>query len=173
MLQVPQALPPESILTALINDLAQHTDELTLILDDYHLIESPTIHQGLQFLLDHQPEQLHLPLISRVDPPLPLSRLRDLFGFRKQKLLPDILLGLALFVLFVVVTYAANPLIYGPALFNTARTQTGHYNPNPLGLPLWFFWWSTLVLPVSVGITEELTYRAYALPRLVALSRRT
>ncbi len=47
-----------------------------LVLDDYHLIEAPSIHQHLAFLLEHQPPSMHLVLITRADPPLPLSRLR-------------------------------------------------------------------------------------------------
>ena len=46
------------------------------MLDDYHLIDAPSIHQALAFLLDHLPPQLHLVIATRADPPLPLSRLR-------------------------------------------------------------------------------------------------
>jgi LuxR family maltose regulon positive regulatory protein len=47
-----------------------------LVLDDYHLITHKTIHQGLAFLLENQPTQLHLVLSTRADPPLPIFRLR-------------------------------------------------------------------------------------------------
>jgi LuxR family maltose regulon positive regulatory protein len=47
-----------------------------LILDDYHVIEEPSIHQAIEFLLEHQPPQMHLVILTRIDPPLPLSRLR-------------------------------------------------------------------------------------------------
>jgi LuxR family maltose regulon positive regulatory protein len=47
-----------------------------LVLDDYHLIEAQPIHDALTFLLDHLPSQLHLVIASRLDPPLPLARLR-------------------------------------------------------------------------------------------------
>ena len=47
-----------------------------LVLDDYHVIETPAIHQHLSFLLDHLPPQMHLVISSRADPPLPLARLR-------------------------------------------------------------------------------------------------
>ncbi|MFP5288545.1 MAG: LuxR C-terminal-related transcriptional regulator, partial [Thermoanaerobaculia bacterium] len=50
--------------------------DLVLVLDDYHVIESPAIHQALQFLLDRLPPSLHVVLATRVDPPLHLSRLR-------------------------------------------------------------------------------------------------
>jgi LuxR family maltose regulon positive regulatory protein len=47
-----------------------------LILDDYHLIDSPMVHDSVGFLLEHRPPSLLLVLSSRTDPPLPLARLR-------------------------------------------------------------------------------------------------
>jgi LuxR family maltose regulon positive regulatory protein len=70
---VPQ-LP--TILTSLLNELAGLADDVALILDDYHVIDEPAIHQSLAFVLDHAPACLHLVIASRVDPDLPLSRLR-------------------------------------------------------------------------------------------------
>jgi LuxR family maltose regulon positive regulatory protein len=76
MLRSPESLSMPPILTALITDLREHTQDLTIILDDYHLIEEPRIHEALRFLLEHKSVGLHLVLSSRVDPPLPLARLR-------------------------------------------------------------------------------------------------
>ncbi|MCC6457334.1 MAG: helix-turn-helix transcriptional regulator [Caldilineaceae bacterium] len=76
LLQSPQPLQAEFLLTSLLNDLAERSDLLLLILDDYHLITSPAIHQALTFLLDHLPPQLHLVLSARADPPLMLARWR-------------------------------------------------------------------------------------------------
>jgi LuxR family maltose regulon positive regulatory protein len=76
MLLSPQPPPPESILTALINDIAATAHPFALVLDDYHLISTLPIHQQLAFLLDHQPAQMHLVIATREDPPLPLSRWR-------------------------------------------------------------------------------------------------
>jgi LuxR family maltose regulon positive regulatory protein len=61
---------------ALVNELAAVTEEVVLVLDDYHLIEAPPVQASLGFLLDHQPACLRLVLASRADPPLPLARLR-------------------------------------------------------------------------------------------------
>jgi LuxR family maltose regulon positive regulatory protein len=47
-----------------------------LILDDYHLIQAPTILHRLAFLLDHLPPQMHLLVSNRAGPPLPLALLR-------------------------------------------------------------------------------------------------
>jgi LuxR family maltose regulon positive regulatory protein len=76
MLQAPQSPPPESLLTALINDIAATPHPFVLVLDDYHLIHTLPIHQQIAFLLEHQPPQIHLVIATREDPPLPLSRLR-------------------------------------------------------------------------------------------------
>jgi LuxR family maltose regulon positive regulatory protein len=76
LLQIPQPLSDETIPTLLINDLAKTHTELILVLDDYHGIHNQSIHLALSFLIDHLPENLHLILSTRVDPPLPLARLR-------------------------------------------------------------------------------------------------
>jgi LuxR family maltose regulon positive regulatory protein len=76
MLASPQPPPPESILTALINDIATSEESFVLVLDDYHLISTLAIHEQLTFLLDHQPARMHLVIATREDPPLPLSRWR-------------------------------------------------------------------------------------------------
>lgn len=66
--------PLEIAVTALLNDVAQ-ANEGILVLEDYHVISSPQIHETLTFLLDHLPTNLHLVIISRYHPSLPLARL--------------------------------------------------------------------------------------------------
>ena len=71
--------PPPSfdgLAAALINELAARRDPVLLVLDDYHLIDSPMVHASVGFLLEHRPLSLRLVLSSRTDPPLPLARLR-------------------------------------------------------------------------------------------------
>jgi LuxR family maltose regulon positive regulatory protein len=70
--------PPsfEGLAAALINELAARRDPVLLVLDDYHLIDSPMVHASVGFLLEHRPLSLRLVLSSRTDPPLPLARLR-------------------------------------------------------------------------------------------------
>lgn len=72
------AQPPEieTILATLINDLAAMNEQLALVIDDYHLVQSPDIHNSLNFFLDHQPVNFHLMLLTREDPPLNLARRR-------------------------------------------------------------------------------------------------
>ncbi len=64
------------LLTLLLNDLTTVSQKSILVLDDYHTIENETIDQSLAFFLDHLPPSLHLVITSRVDPNLPLARLR-------------------------------------------------------------------------------------------------
>jgi LuxR family maltose regulon positive regulatory protein len=73
------AFPPppfQTVLSVLINDLLEQKYELVLVLDDYHTISNPAIHEGLAFLLDHLPANAHLVIATRSDPPFPLARLR-------------------------------------------------------------------------------------------------
>jgi LuxR family maltose regulon positive regulatory protein len=76
MLQSPQAPPMEILLGSLVNDVATLSVPLVLTMDDYHLIHNPAIHKMLNFMVEHQPSQMHLVLLTREDPPLPLPRLR-------------------------------------------------------------------------------------------------
>ena len=64
------------VLPAFVNELASAEAPLVLVLDDYHLVTSAQVHATVATLLDRSPPQLHLMLITRADPPLPLSRLR-------------------------------------------------------------------------------------------------
>jgi LuxR family maltose regulon positive regulatory protein len=76
VLQTSETPNVEAILTLLINSMNELKLESILALDDYHLIEIPAIHDALTFLLDHLPLRLHLVILTRADPSLPLARLR-------------------------------------------------------------------------------------------------
>jgi LuxR family maltose regulon positive regulatory protein len=81
--------PLESVASSLLNDLAETAGDVVLVLDDYHVIETPDVHEALGFLVDHAPPQLHVVLAGRADPPLPLARLRargDLLEIRAADL---------------------------------------------------------------------------------------
>src|SRR6266540_3844127 len=66
----------QAVLWSLINDLATYSCDITLVLDDYHVIDNLAIHDSLTFLLTHRPQQLHIVIATRVAPPLPLAHLR-------------------------------------------------------------------------------------------------
>src|SRR5215469_4409280 len=75
--------PPQScegLVTAVINELSAQpgADEVVLVLDDYHLIDSEVVHASVAFLLEHLPPGLRMVISSRADPPLPLARLRGI-----------------------------------------------------------------------------------------------
>jgi LuxR family maltose regulon positive regulatory protein len=91
ILATDSALPVEfePLLTVLVNDIAASATDLStllpsevarqgfvLILDDYHVITELEIHQALDFLFDHIPVNMHMIIISRADPSMPLGRLR-------------------------------------------------------------------------------------------------
>src|SRR5664279_3401204 len=68
--------PIEAVLATLLNDLSASSDDVVLVLDDYHVIDSRDVQDGMAFLLDHLPPQIHLVIAGRADPTLPLARLR-------------------------------------------------------------------------------------------------
>jgi LuxR family maltose regulon positive regulatory protein len=76
MLRSPQPPSIETLLTALLNEIAATPDNFILVLDDYHILEAQPIDQALTFLLDHLPPQMRLVIATREDPQLPLARLR-------------------------------------------------------------------------------------------------
>jgi len=76
LLQSREPLNMESTLIVLINEISTISHPFVLILDDYHAIDSKPVDQVLEFLVEHQPPQMHLVITTREDPPLPLARLR-------------------------------------------------------------------------------------------------
>ena len=76
LLHAPQAQQNEAILTTLLNEITTITDNVILVLDDYHLVALNEIDDALTFLLDHLPPQMHLVITTREDPNLPLARYR-------------------------------------------------------------------------------------------------
>ena len=77
-LPLPQSAQPpiETVLTTVLNELGTAPDDVYLVLDDYHLVDSPDIRAGMTFLLEHLPPRVHLVVSTREDPALPLARLR-------------------------------------------------------------------------------------------------
>ena len=73
---------PEAFLTALLNEIAALPETgagnsaVTLVLDDYHVMNEPSVHSSIAFLVDNLPPQIHFAIASRADPPLPIARWR-------------------------------------------------------------------------------------------------
>ena len=68
---------PEIVATSLIVDIQDFPQHFALVLDDYHAVKEPAIHQTLNLLVENLPSQIHLVLLTRADPSLPLARLRS------------------------------------------------------------------------------------------------
>jgi ATP/maltotriose-dependent transcriptional regulator MalT len=75
LLESPQP-PTEAVVGSLLNDLSASPNDVVLVLDDYHVIDVREVHEGMAFLLEHLPPQLHLVIAGRADPALPLARWR-------------------------------------------------------------------------------------------------
>ena len=70
------AQPTESLLSALLDDIAALPTDFLLVLDDYHCIEAKPVADAIAFLLEHAPSQMHMAVVTREDPDLPVARLR-------------------------------------------------------------------------------------------------
>lgn len=66
----------ESALAAVLNELSVLPTDVILVLDDYHLAESPDLQSGMTLLVERLPSQVRLVISTRQDPTLPLARLR-------------------------------------------------------------------------------------------------
>ena len=75
-LDSPQPPAIEALLTILINEITTIPDNFILVLDDYHLVDARPVDQALTFLIEYLPQQIHVVIATREDPPLPLARLR-------------------------------------------------------------------------------------------------
>ena len=66
----------QALLDSFLHEISLISTPSVLVLEDYHLITTPSIHEAVTKLLEHLPASLHLCLLTRSDPPLPLAKLR-------------------------------------------------------------------------------------------------
>lgn len=78
MLRSPQPLAPDLLLSNLINEIVKTSENIFLVLDDFHVIEDPPVDRALTFLIENLPPNLHFIITTREDPKLPFARLRAL-----------------------------------------------------------------------------------------------
>ena len=71
-----QEPPAVTLYTSFCNELEELPGEVILVLDDYHFIRGKAVHNLVIEMGRHWPKPLHLVLISRINPPLPIARLR-------------------------------------------------------------------------------------------------
>ena len=76
IVSAPQLRNIEPVAISLINDISHLNQDLIVVLDDYHVIETERVNAGLSYLLEHQPTNLHIVLCTRADPSISLARLR-------------------------------------------------------------------------------------------------
>ena len=76
MLRAPGVNLVEEALPALINELADVSDQFVVVLDDYHAIDDERIHEGVASLIEHLPATLRIVMTSRVEPPIRVATLR-------------------------------------------------------------------------------------------------
>jgi len=94
--------------------------------------------------------------------------LPEMLAYDSGKLGTDLLLGVAVAVgiaLFAAISATVVSEVFpeiGDSLLQHANEST------TIPLPAWFFGWSVLITPLAAASVEELAYRAYALPRLLA-----
>ena len=66
----------EAIVESLAGDLDSVSHDVILVLEDYHLVDSPEVHHDVALLVDRLPPHVQLVIATRTDPHLPLARLR-------------------------------------------------------------------------------------------------
>jgi LuxR family maltose regulon positive regulatory protein len=76
VLNAPPHPPSRAMLALLVNDLVATGRDTTLVFEDFHVIHNRAVHDAVAFLLANPPPLLHVVIITREDPPLPLPRLR-------------------------------------------------------------------------------------------------
>ncbi len=70
------APPWEAIISSLIDSLEDIPFDFALVLDDYHVVDDPLVHETFAFLMRYAPQRMHVVILSRYLVPLPFSRLR-------------------------------------------------------------------------------------------------
>jgi LuxR family transcriptional regulator, maltose regulon positive regulatory protein len=76
IIRSPQVHDPQPALINILNEFSIYSQEFLLVLDDYHAIQSPAVHESFRFFLEHIPDTVHVVLVTRIDPPFSLGRLR-------------------------------------------------------------------------------------------------
>ena len=76
VLSASQPQSPEAGVAILLNELSALPNDIVLVVDDYHVIDAPDIHEQMTFLLERLPRNAHVVITTRVDPALSLARLR-------------------------------------------------------------------------------------------------
>lgn len=77
LLHSPKQINPESIVQLLINEIISFPEHFILVLDDFHVINSREVLNLFTYFIGHIPHNIHLLILTRADPPLPVAKLRS------------------------------------------------------------------------------------------------
>jgi LuxR family maltose regulon positive regulatory protein len=89
LLRTSQTVSAQTVVTMLVSHLEKISYPFALVLDDFQVLHSTSMLEMLALLLERLPNQAHLVISTRVDPPLSLARLRargELLEIRAQEL---------------------------------------------------------------------------------------
>jgi LuxR family maltose regulon positive regulatory protein len=75
-LRAPGAGLIDTVLPLFLNEVAHVDREIALVVEDYHLIRNPAVHEAFAWLVERSPSTVRWVVSTREDPPLPLGRLR-------------------------------------------------------------------------------------------------
>ena len=73
----------------LLNELRMLKEPIVLVLDDFHMIKSESIHRVMAYLIHHLPRSMHIILLTRETVSFPLQHLninQDLYKIGKEQL---------------------------------------------------------------------------------------
>ena len=76
LLQASSLIPARNVISSILNAISETDSETYLFLDDFHVIADPRCNELMTMLVRYAPSNLHLVLVSRTEPRIPLSRLR-------------------------------------------------------------------------------------------------
>lgn len=75
-LEAPDSVSFEDFTALFVNEIAEISEPFTFVLDDLHALEDSAVTSALVRLVTHLPSRMRLVIVTREDPPLPLSLLR-------------------------------------------------------------------------------------------------
>ena len=77
MLNSEKPIAMNELMAGLVNDFSRAQKDCIVVLDDFHLIKSNTIHSALTFLVENLPLHLKLTILTRTEPDMPVAKFRS------------------------------------------------------------------------------------------------
>lgn len=89
MMMLPSLPAPDRVTAIFSDEFEKHSGQMVLVLDDYQVIHHDYIHTLVRELLIHLPEKIHVMIVTREEPPIPLALMRarnELYELRMNDL---------------------------------------------------------------------------------------